>query len=93
MVIQNETGFLVPAGNVAGLEGAIEKVIIDRSFARLVRLGTNVLKGFSRSRRMCASCARCLTQAAKTQRPAGGRRRKREIQRLTSRATTIRERN
>jgi colanic acid/amylovoran biosynthesis glycosyltransferase len=34
MVIQNETGFLVPPGGVAALAGAIEKVINDRSLAR-----------------------------------------------------------
>jgi glycosyltransferase involved in cell wall biosynthesis len=37
MVIQNETGILVPAGDIAALAGAIEKVIVDLSFAR--RLG------------------------------------------------------
>jgi glycosyltransferase involved in cell wall biosynthesis len=37
MVIQNETGILVPAGDIAALAGAIEKVIADLSFAR--RLG------------------------------------------------------
>jgi colanic acid/amylovoran biosynthesis glycosyltransferase len=34
MVIQNETGFLVPSGDVAALAGAIEKVINDRSLAQ-----------------------------------------------------------
>jgi colanic acid/amylovoran biosynthesis glycosyltransferase len=39
MVIQNETGILVPPGDIDALAGAIEKVIVDLSFAR--RLGEN----------------------------------------------------
>ena len=39
MVIQNETGILVPPGDIGALAGAIEKVIVDLSFAR--RLGEN----------------------------------------------------
>ena len=34
MVIENETGFLVPPGDAAALAGAIEKMISDRSLAR-----------------------------------------------------------
>jgi glycosyltransferase involved in cell wall biosynthesis len=34
MVIQNETGFLVPPGDVTALAGAIEKIISDRSLAQ-----------------------------------------------------------
>jgi glycosyltransferase involved in cell wall biosynthesis len=37
MVIENQTGFLVPSEDVPELAGAIEKVINDRSLAR--RLG------------------------------------------------------
>ena len=47
MVIQNETGFLVPAGNVAALAGAIEKMINDRSLAR--KLGQ---AGYERTQRL-----------------------------------------
>jgi glycosyltransferase involved in cell wall biosynthesis len=47
MVIQNETGFLVPAGNVAALAGAIEKMINDRSLAR--KLGQ---AGYERAQRL-----------------------------------------
>jgi glycosyltransferase involved in cell wall biosynthesis len=46
MVIENETGFLVPAGNVAALAGAIEKMINDRSLAR--KLGQ---AGYERTQR------------------------------------------
>jgi glycosyltransferase involved in cell wall biosynthesis len=34
MVIESETGFLVPPGDVAALAGAIEKVVSDRPLAR-----------------------------------------------------------
>jgi glycosyltransferase involved in cell wall biosynthesis len=37
MVIENQTGFLVASEDVAGLAGAIEKIISDRSLGR--RLG------------------------------------------------------
>jgi glycosyltransferase involved in cell wall biosynthesis len=37
MIVENETGILVPAGDAAALARAIEKVIVDLSFAR--RLG------------------------------------------------------
>jgi glycosyltransferase involved in cell wall biosynthesis len=37
MVIDNETGFLVPAGDARALADAIEKVVVDPSLAR--RLG------------------------------------------------------
>jgi colanic acid/amylovoran biosynthesis glycosyltransferase len=46
MVIQNETGFLVPPGDVAALAGAIEKMINDRSLAR--KLGQ---AGYERTQR------------------------------------------
>ena len=39
MVVQNETGILVPAGDAAALADAMEKVIVDLSFAR--HLGEN----------------------------------------------------
>lgn len=39
MVVENETGILVPAGDAAALSRAIEKVIVDLSFAR--QLGEN----------------------------------------------------
>src|SRR6266480_3063375 len=39
MVIQNETGFLVPPGDIGALADAIEKMIVDLSFAQ--RLGEN----------------------------------------------------
>jgi colanic acid/amylovoran biosynthesis glycosyltransferase len=39
MVIQNETGILVPPSDIDALAGAIEKVIVDLSFARC--LGEN----------------------------------------------------
>jgi glycosyltransferase involved in cell wall biosynthesis len=39
MVIQNETGMLVPPGDARALADAVEKVIVDPSFAR--RLGDN----------------------------------------------------
>ena len=39
MVIDNETGLLVSAGDASGLADAIEKVIADLSLAR--RLGEN----------------------------------------------------
>jgi glycosyltransferase involved in cell wall biosynthesis len=47
MVIQNETGFLVPSGDVAALAGAIEKVINDRSSAQ--KLGR---AGYERAQRL-----------------------------------------
>src|SRR4029453_2882314 len=34
MVIENQTGFLVPPGNVAALAGAIERLLGDISLAR-----------------------------------------------------------
>jgi glycosyltransferase involved in cell wall biosynthesis len=39
MVVENETGVLVPAGDAGALARAIEKVIVDLSFAR--HLGEN----------------------------------------------------
>src|SRR6266446_605832 len=42
MVVENETGVLVPAGDAATLARAIEKVIVDSSFAR--HLGENGYK-------------------------------------------------
>ena len=39
MVLENETGFLVPAGEPAALADAIEKVIVDPSRAQ--KLGQN----------------------------------------------------
>ena len=42
MVVENETGVLVPAGDAATLARAIEKVIVDPSFAR--HLGENGYK-------------------------------------------------
>jgi colanic acid/amylovoran biosynthesis glycosyltransferase len=45
MVVQNETGFLVPPGDVAALAGAIEKVINNRSLAQ--KLGQT---GYERAR-------------------------------------------
>ena len=47
MVIQNETGFLVPPGDVAALASAIAKVINDRSSAR--KLGQ---AGYERAQRL-----------------------------------------
>jgi colanic acid/amylovoran biosynthesis glycosyltransferase len=47
MVIQNETGFLVPPGDVTALAGAIEKVVNDRSLAR--KLGQT---GYERAQRL-----------------------------------------
>jgi colanic acid/amylovoran biosynthesis glycosyltransferase len=47
MVIQNETGFLVPSADVAALAGAIEKVISDRSLAQ--KLGH---AGYERAQRL-----------------------------------------
>jgi glycosyltransferase involved in cell wall biosynthesis len=47
MVLQNETGFLVPSGDVAALAGAIEKVINDRSLAQ--KLGRT---GYERAQRL-----------------------------------------
>jgi colanic acid/amylovoran biosynthesis glycosyltransferase len=47
MVIQNESGFLVPPGDVAALAGAIEKLINDRSLAR--KLGQT---GYERAQRL-----------------------------------------
>jgi glycosyltransferase involved in cell wall biosynthesis len=34
MVIDNETGFLVPAGDASALADAIEKLVVDPSLAR-----------------------------------------------------------
>ena len=42
MVVENETGVLVPAGDAGALARAIEKVIVDLSFAR--HLGENGYK-------------------------------------------------
>ncbi|HAK05788.1 MAG TPA: colanic acid biosynthesis glycosyltransferase WcaL, partial [Spartobacteria bacterium] len=39
MVVENETGILVPPGDAGALAHAIEKVIVDLSFAR--QLGAN----------------------------------------------------
>jgi glycosyltransferase involved in cell wall biosynthesis len=47
MVIQNETGFLVPPGDIAALAGAIERVANDRSLAR--KLGQ---AGYERAQRL-----------------------------------------
>ncbi len=42
MVVQNETGVLVPAGDSSALASAIERIIADLSLAR--RLGENGYK-------------------------------------------------
>ncbi len=47
MVIENETGFLIPPGDVPAISGAIEKIISDRSLAQ--KLGQ---AGYERAHRL-----------------------------------------